>query len=65
MDEVLGGDREQVEKLAQFGLADGGFQVFYNVELDVAVAQDFQRTSRFPSVGVVVDGDFFHGGLLF
>lgn len=52
---------ELIEKLHQLLTAQGVFQVFNNVELDVAVTQDIQRASRLSSTLVVVDRQFFHG----
>jgi hypothetical protein len=40
------------------------FDVFDDVELDVAGGQDFQDASRLASIGVVVDGHVGHTDLL-
>ena len=53
-------DREHCEVFPQLAFAQRVLDIFDNVELDVAVAQNFQRAIGFPSVGVVVDGYFFH-----
>ena len=43
MNKVLGLAREKLEKFSQFPFTGWGFQIFDNVELDVAVAKNFQR----------------------
>ena len=60
MQHLLGFDGEHCEVFPQLAFAHRVLDIFDNVELDVAVAQNLQRTIRFPSVGVVVDGYFFH-----
>jgi hypothetical protein len=40
------------------------FQVFDNVELDAALAQNIERSTRLPSAGVVIDLESFHGNYL-
>ena len=44
MDEILWLALQQVEKSPQLLLAGRGLQIFDDVELDVAVAEDLQRT---------------------
>ena len=61
----MGFDGEHCEVFSQLAFAQWVFDVFDNVELDVAVAQNFQRAIGFASVGVVVDGYFFHAVSLF
>ena len=60
MQHLFGFDGEHCEVFSQLGFAQRVLDIFDNVELDVAVAQNLQRAIRFPSVGVVVDGYFFH-----
>jgi hypothetical protein len=60
MQHLLGFDGEHCEVFPQLAFAQRVLDIFDNVELDVAVAQNLQRAIRFPSVGVVVDGYFFH-----
>ena len=60
MQHLLGFDGEHCEVFSQLAFAQRVLDIFDNVELDVAVAQNLQRAIRFPSVGVVVDGYFFH-----
>ena len=43
MNQILWLAREQLQKSPQFRLARRSLQILDNVELDVAVAQDFQR----------------------
>jgi hypothetical protein len=52
------------EKFPEILFARGRLDVFHNVELDVSVAQYFQRTIGLSSLRVVVDGDLFHNHLL-
>jgi hypothetical protein len=60
MQHFFGFDGEQFEAFSQIAFAQWFFDVFDNVELDVAVTQNFQRAVGFASGGVVVDGYFFH-----
>jgi hypothetical protein len=60
MQHLFGFDGEHCEVFSQLGFAQRVLDIFDNVELDVAVAQNLQRAIGFPSVGVVVDGYFFH-----
>jgi hypothetical protein len=46
----------------EVGASQWALQIFDDVELDVALAQDLQRTARLTSTGVVVDDQFRHGG---
>ena len=58
---LAGLDGEHLEVFAQLVCAQRILDIFDNVELDVAVAQDVQRSPGFASVGVVIDGDVGHG----
>ena len=49
-------ERDPLQRAAVERLLD----VFDDVELDVALAQDVQRAARLPSAGVVVDEHFLH-----
>ena len=60
MQHLFGFDGEHCEVFSQLAFAQWVFYVFDNVELDVAVTQNFQRAIGFASVGVVVDGYFLH-----
>ena len=46
---------QEVEKALQVGTGRGLFEIFNDVELDVTVAQDIQRTPGLASGGIVVD----------
>ena len=61
----LGSPGRSARKFSQVLFAQRCFQVFDDVELDVASAQNVHRAIGFASVGVVVDGDFFHVRLSF
>ena len=58
MDHVFGFTGQECEKFSQVLFAQRCFQVFNDVELDVASAQYIHCAIGFASVGVVVDGDF-------
>ena len=60
VNEIDGIALEQIQKSPQDLFAGRGLQIFDDVELDVAVAENLQRTVGLASFGVVVDGDFFH-----
>ena len=64
MQHLLGLYGEHCEVFPQLAFAQRVLDIFDNVELDVAVAQDFQRAPGLASIGVVVDGHVRHGGLL-
>jgi len=40
-------------------------QIFNDVELDIARAEQLERAARVPSAGVVIQGDAFHRVLVF
>lgn len=61
VNEVVGVTPKQIEKSPQLLFAGRGLQILDDVELDVAVAENLQRTVRLASVGIVVDGDLLHG----
>ena len=52
---------EHREVFSQLVCAQRRLDIFDNVELDVAVAQDVQRAPGFASVRVVIDSDVDHG----
>jgi hypothetical protein len=53
--------RQDVEEVFQVFPRQRVLQVFDDVELDVALAQEVQRAARLASAGVVVDEQFRHG----
>lgn len=59
-DQICRGAGEQLEETLDISAREGVLQVFDDVELDAALAQDVQRAARLPSAGVVVDEYFVH-----
>ena len=55
---------KQIDEPLEVLAGKGRFQVFNDIELDVSVAQDFQRAPRLASARVVINDDVCHGSLL-
>jgi hypothetical protein len=54
--------REKVKKVLEVGAGRRLLEVLDDVELDVPLAQDVQRTAAVASAGVEVDAKLFHSG---
>ena len=52
---------QPVEEPFQVRPAQRTFEIFDDVELDAALAQNVERPTRLASTGVVIDGQFGHG----
>jgi len=57
-------DGQQIQKPFQIGPREWVFQVLDDIELDAAVAQNFQRAPRLASARVVVEGELVHHSFL-
>ena len=51
---------DKVDEARHRGRVDWGLEVLNDIELDVSLAQDFQRATRFASPRVVIDDDPIH-----
>jgi hypothetical protein len=63
-DQVGGRAAQQVEEALVGGAVRGLLEVFDDVELDAALAQDLDRAARLASAGVVIDEHDVHRGRL-
>ena len=63
--QVGDGTVEQVDDFLERRPGRMLLQIFNDVELDIARAEQLERAARVPSAGVVIQGDAFHRVLVF